>query len=356
MIFSWSLPRFVAMTSSFLNLIFGIWEKSFIFFQEMPACAVDDAVFPVSNAFFTLRFRVCLEQFKQFDVSNTLPTSWNISLTSYWTGLRFCCRSRWRACRWGSRSSSQVHKFTNTIVCFKADCDNPGILKSMSTSFHIDWSWLDSSRFTTGCPVLSFFTVSTLKERVSISCKRDDSLAHYVTANNWFLRVIMIWIWFRLVWLGNFGCCTSFPFRCRAVTEPKSLILSCFPEIFRGGRADAKTFLYTISPVSIRTIFGKHQTSWECFVNIVIVRSCFIEFQFFSQSKVDVDPITLYLMFLPCFYMFVRDVVLISRSCQERILTDCLLLNFWHPGINLELTICTLIAHPTFVWNQDIVL
>ena len=41
-----------------------------------------------------------------------------------------------------------------------------------------------------------------------------------------------------------------------ATSEPNSFIQSCFKEIFGGGRGDAKTFSYMISPVSIMIPFG----------------------------------------------------------------------------------------------------
>ena len=42
------------------------------FFQEMPASAIDDALTPVQKAFFALRLRVRLEQFKQLHVVHVL--------------------------------------------------------------------------------------------------------------------------------------------------------------------------------------------------------------------------------------------------------------------------------------------
>ena len=48
-------------------------------------------------------------------------------------------------------------------ACFTTECGNPGILKSMSTSFNIERSWF-ASRQTTGFTVLSCFVSSfTLK-------------------------------------------------------------------------------------------------------------------------------------------------------------------------------------------------
>ena len=44
----------------------------FTFFQEMPAGAIDNALTPIQWAFFALRFRVCLEQFKQLYIAHVL--------------------------------------------------------------------------------------------------------------------------------------------------------------------------------------------------------------------------------------------------------------------------------------------
>ena len=38
----------------------------------MPACAIDDALTPVEQAFFALRLRICLEQLKEFYVAHVL--------------------------------------------------------------------------------------------------------------------------------------------------------------------------------------------------------------------------------------------------------------------------------------------
>ena len=69
-----SLPISMAMRSSLLYDRILNREKvqstlngasiGFIFFPEMPASAIDDALTPVQKAFFALRFRICLEQLK----------------------------------------------------------------------------------------------------------------------------------------------------------------------------------------------------------------------------------------------------------------------------------------------------
>ena len=99
--------------------------------------------------------------------SSALPTSWIIFLDFSLSGLQalFCCSSRWRDCQWGWFSIFFTSSRTrSSSACFTTECGNPGILKSMSTSFSIVCSWSDSSQFTTGCTVLSWFvSSSTLK-------------------------------------------------------------------------------------------------------------------------------------------------------------------------------------------------
>ena len=65
----WSFTTSVAMRSSLLNYVLWNWEVQCIFddasighkfFQEMPACAIDDTFTPVWQAFFALRLGVRL--------------------------------------------------------------------------------------------------------------------------------------------------------------------------------------------------------------------------------------------------------------------------------------------------------
>ena len=127
----------------------------------------------------------------------------------------FCCRSRWRDCRWGWFSI-------------------------------IERSWF-ASRQTTGFPVLScFVSSSTLKFVLS-----------------WEKRVWEAPLWGQttvftvLSWSGfGFGCLdwelldcrATSPSGCRATSEPNSFIQSCFKEIFGRRRGDAYTFSYMTSP------------------------------------------------------------------------------------------------------------
>ena len=52
--------------------IFNETSMGHNFFQEMPACAIDDAITPVGFSCFALRFGIRLEQFKQLYVAHVL--------------------------------------------------------------------------------------------------------------------------------------------------------------------------------------------------------------------------------------------------------------------------------------------
>ena len=86
------------------------------FFQEMPASAIDDAFIPVCKAFFALRFRVRLEQFKLLYVAHVLN---HLLLSSYWTGCRLCFvenRVEEHVGEGGSRSSWPFHKHESSVL------------------------------------------------------------------------------------------------------------------------------------------------------------------------------------------------------------------------------------------------
>ena len=113
--------------------------------------------------------------------SSTLPTSWIIFLDVVLNGLQasFCCGSYWRDCRWGWFSIFLTSSRTRQLsTCFTTECGNPGILKSMSTSLTIDCSWFASR----------------------------------ITANNGFLRSIMVCFIFHIEVRAKRSRQTSFPF------------------------------------------------------------------------------------------------------------------------------------------------
>ena len=75
-----------------------------------------------------------------------LPTSWIIFFDSGLNGFLawFCRRSCWRACRSGWFSIFWFNSRTLVLcACFTTECGNPGIRKSMFTSFSIVWHDLD---------------------------------------------------------------------------------------------------------------------------------------------------------------------------------------------------------------------
>ena len=81
----------------------------------------------------------------------------------------FCRISCWRACRFGWFSIFWINCRTLVLcACFTTECGNPGIRKSMLTSFSIVCSWLQSPWSTTGLTVLSR-SVSSPTLNVSLS-------------------------------------------------------------------------------------------------------------------------------------------------------------------------------------------
>ena len=88
-------------------------------------------------------------------------------------------------------------------------------------------------------------------------------------------------------------------FNCRTLIISFTQLRSCFKEIFGGGRGDkyclSKQFL------SISQSFSSYNAiGWKCSLKNNCVRSCLIELQSFSDSKIDIDPKYRILMSLPC--------------------------------------------------------
>ena len=51
-----------------------------LFLQEMPASAIDDALTPLQQTFFSLRFRIFLEQLKKLYIAMSLIIFFDLSL------------------------------------------------------------------------------------------------------------------------------------------------------------------------------------------------------------------------------------------------------------------------------------
>ena len=103
-----------------LDYVFSNWKKvqctfnetsiGYNFLQEMPACATDDAFSPVWWAFFALRLRVRLEQFKQLYVAHVLN---HLLCRRTERGCRLCFivdRFEEHVGEGGSRSSWPIHE------------------------------------------------------------------------------------------------------------------------------------------------------------------------------------------------------------------------------------------------------
>ena len=102
--------------------------------------------------------------------------------------------------------------------------------------------------------------------------------------------------------------------------------------------------------------------SWECIVKDDCITSCLIEFESFTLSKLQIDPIHRVLVFftrflhVPCKTWFGQIKFLYGSLCSLSMgftavkTTVCLsLLEFCPPGINPEFVMeCKLIAHP--IW------
>ena len=88
---------------------------------------------------------------------------------------------------------------------------------------------------TTGCPVLSCFTASSWKERVSISWERDVFLAPcaWLTPRQTTGVPFLSWSGFGFGWSNweIWNCCTTCSSGRWATSEPNSFIQSCFKEI-----------------------------------------------------------------------------------------------------------------------------
>ena len=235
-------------------------------------------------------------------------------LTRDWKGLNdwFCCRSCWRACRFGRFSIFWINCRTMVLcACFTTECGSPGIMKSMSASFTIIGSWFSSwttmdfsillrstssstlsvsaschtwessctaAVFATGRPVLSW-VCSTLRlmlssdERVwitSVSTNRpvlseelSSSLEEF-TLISWekdvFLSSCMsssrpdlsrIGFGVGCVDWKNLVCRTTSPPGCWTTFEPNSLVHSWCSEIFGGNRSDMHTFRFRVLQFSV---------------------------------------------------------------------------------------------------------
>ena len=225
--------------------------------------------------------------------NSMFPTSWIICFDSELKGLNdwLCCRSRWRARRFGWLSIFWINSRTLALcACFTIECGSPGIVKSMSSSILSrivslsvlsvlaswytsgssctatmclsgcpDLSWVCSTLtlllssdghvwtlitfcVISGCPDLSQERSSSSKEFTHISWERDVFLSPLTTITSCVTSGCpdLSRIGFGIGWAGwkNFACQATSPCGCRA------------------SRGDMYAFSKRTSPVFSLTTFG----------------------------------------------------------------------------------------------------
>ena len=188
-------------------------------------------------------------------------------------------------------------------ACFTTECGNPGIRKSMSTSFSIDrslpGSWL-ASRPTTGYTVASCLTASSWKELLSISWERDiifnlaRSLGHHrqrVASFYHHLGLDLVGL------LGNFGTQFFHPVMLQG-------------DLGRRPRWRTNLLVYDFS--SFHSNNFRNTISWKCVMKNDCVRSSLIECKSLLNRKININPKYCVLVFLPCF----MQVLCMTRYTQ----------------------------------------
>ena len=280
----------MAMKSSLLNDIILNWEKvqctlngASAGFSFLKRCPQVQQTMPWLQ--YNKHFLHCtLGSVSNNSNSSTLPMSFiflDFSLNGLW--VLFCCRYCWRACRWKRFTicftSSRTREFS---ACFRTQCGNPDILKSISTSFNIERS---DCAHTTGLSVLSWFDSSSKlkfllsrEERVSISWERC-ALSERTTG-----LPVLSWFGFGFGWVGWESCLSSnFPFWVSSNIWTQFL----HPIMFQGNlwrRPRWRIYFLVFDFSSFHPNNFRDTISWECFMKNDGVRSCLIELQSFLQS------------------------------------------------------------------------
>ena len=329
-LFSGAFPYLWPWKSSLLDYVLWNWKKvqcvindasvGCTFFQEMPACAIDDAFTPEWYAFFALRLRVRLEQFNQLYVAHVLNhflcrrTERVVSFV-WW-------RSRWRDCRRGWFSifltSSRIRELS---AGFTTECGNPSMLKS---NVHLVQHWMLVTLRVTG-----------------------------VTANNGRLRSIMIWVWICLAWFGTFGLLNNLSIW--SLSNFWTLIfhpVMCQGNLWRRARWPIYFLAYDFS--SFHPNNFRDTISWECFMKNDSVRIVFDRTSILSSEQSWCRPHTPYFWcFFHALYMYdawrgsFKSIVsgslwFLSMGSTGRKNTVCLLLKFWPP-----------VSIPNWRWNVN---
>ena len=327
-----------------------------------------------------------LESVSSNSNSSTLPTSWIIRFDSGLNGLFgwFCRRSCWRACRSGWLSIYWINSRTPVLcACFTTECANPGIRKSMLTSFSI--------------VCYAFMKRTCLATIWHIYCDCfNNGLPRSIRRNSFFVKKFTSISWERDVFLPSCtvlmsapttdctdllllttGCpdlsrlgfgigwfdwklldgCTTCPSGRWTSSQPSSLFRSCFNDLFGGGRGDMYAFSFKTSPVFNLTTFEIQyavSVSWR----MMAFGRVWWNFNPFFIARYMSAQYTASWCLFHALCMFcawsstLKSIVstslwFLSMGSTGRKNTLCLLLNFWSAGINPKLMMeCKLIAHP----------
>ena len=194
----------------------------------------------------------------------------------------------------GSQSFFASSRTRSLSACFTTECGNPGILKSMSTSFNIERSWF-ASRQTTNFTILSWFVSSST---YNSCCHEKNVFGTLLLEGKQQVSSFYHDLGLDLVGLiGNFLLVAQLLL---LIVEQllKPNLSSSQGNLSKKPRWRIYLLVYDFS--SFHPNNFRDTTSWECFVKNESVRSCLLELQSFLQNKVDVDPIHRILMFLPC--------------------------------------------------------
>ena len=275
--------------------------------------------FQYNKTLFALRFRFCLEQFKQLYIAHVL---------NHFLGLltKMGCR-HWLDVdlveeivgEGGSRSSSQVHEH-----------DSYQLVSQQNVAIQAFWSRCQP-RSTLGARYFHHGKQQGSPFYHDLGLDLVGLIGHFLLVAQLLLLVVEQ--------LLNPNLSSSHVSR-------KSL-----------EEADVRMYLLVYDFSSFHPNNFRDTISWECFVKNDSVRSCFKELSILSSEQAQLHRI---LMFLPCFVHVlcktrcfqvdhVRILMFFVHRIHRQKNTVCLLLKFWPPGVNPELMMeCKLIAHPTW--------
>ena len=259
----------------------------------------------------------------------------------------YCWRSRWSASRWGWFSIFWIKSRTLAPCnCFTAECGNPGMLKSMSSSLIARLNSLSvlndaMSRFSSGANC--FFTVCALElfrssgcpdpswvcstrvfsdrlsgfpdrsEEPSSSCKpfslisweRDVSPLTTNTSSvlSGFHDRSQIdlgfgWVsWENVARWASPQDCWMFKCRTHLIIPSGPIVIVSQWDLWWWSRRHVWFLIQDFSSLQSHNFWNT--ISWKCSLKDNCIRSSLIEFQSFPNRKIDINPKYRVLMFLP---------------------------------------------------------